>query len=504
MKILADERYPLEDQRVVIHNAINNDRIPYRFNAASLVIEDPFIHDHPVNLTYKRQYRNPNGVYVDISPYAPLEDSASFMNALVHGSRKLPDSDLILYAKDLSAKTPKSSFFLKKMLYKCIESIWRATPKTNYSNLERFLDEMQEFSTEGDLFSNIIFYLRSYISLANATVGIDPVIAKSSAHGLALSEPFRNIAESLITDCENRPNLFTASLLKGELQSLICSRVKAAQSFQIAQTLASNFIEYFHFDNGFMTYGTPQQQTRIPEINMVSDAIPISDTTFLLSTDVNFFRRYGGQILLYAEMLHDVHIHFHILGDPLATKSAISEANTLFDSMLSFQKSSKLSIPPTYSHEAVPHDVTDARTYYACSRYLVAPSLLDFFSRDLYIMDIDLFLQDRPDNYFMFARKFDVTIPFSAGLVNIWPWRRLMAGSVFIKNTPAGRNYANHVKQYIDSYITGSSNLWMLDQNALLWAYEKCQERVHFGNRNAGGVTFLTSNPTLAGIIEKA
>lgn len=78
-------------------------------------------------------------------------------------------------------------------------------------------------------------------------------------------------------------------------------------------------------------------------------------------------------------------------------------------------------------------------------------------------------------DYIKFLGKYDLSLPFSAGTMVLLPWRRIMAGNVFLKNNTSSREFMGYVRSYILDNIN-SEFTWTLDQNALTYAYEKVKE----------------------------
>lgn len=114
-------------------------------------------------------------------------------------------------------------------------------------------------------------------------------------------------------------------------------------------------------------------------------------------------------------------------------------------------------------------------------------------------MDADVIITDDLCNYFNAIGKYDVAIPFSTGVSTLCPWRRLLAGNVFIKNNSQGRKFISKAKDYILNNIY-KPQAWTLDQNALTYSFEYCKSNVP--NLNIGNCNRFI-RPTMQGPIHK-
>src|SRR5699024_4280071 len=94
----------------------------------------------------------------------------------------------------------------------------------------------------------------------------------------------------------------------------------------------------------------------------------------------------------------------------------------------------------------------------------------------IYIMDIDLFVINDLTNYINSISKYDIALPFSRGLLSFTPWRRILAGNVYLKNNENSKEFLDFTKSYILGHIY-EPNSWTLDQNSLSYAYENVIEK---------------------------
>ena len=193
--------------------------------------------------------------------------------------------------------------------------------------------------------------------------------------------------------------------------------------------------------------------------------------------DSRYFARYAAT---YAESVRrtgsDSRIHFHIV-------------NPTDDSVSRFNKLQKKYAGLSLSAETV---VVEKTAYFACVRFLRAPTFLRLLESDILLTDIDvtyprdplLFLTDprvlEADAVMRLYDKVRVAMTAHGGdLVyrypRILPWSHVNAACLVLRNTSNGITFAEVVRAEMARHFTelmkhpGSG--WWADQNALLAAY---------------------------------
>lgn len=110
-----------------------------------------------------------------------------------------------------------------------------------------------------------------------------------------------------------------------------------------------------------------------------------------------------------------------------------------------------------------------AKTYYACSRFLLLPDLLARYGRPLVMLDVDL----------MAIRPLGPLLETSAGadiglmshaLKRLDIWSLLYADVVHLRPTPRTARFLDLVRRYIRHFLKPGSAHWFLDQAALAGA----------------------------------
>ena len=71
-----------------------------------------------------------------------------------------------------------------------------------------------------------------------------------------------------------------------------------------------------------------------------------------------------------------------------------NQALKLFDKMSAFININASPIKPSFSTERCPDFVKEAKTFYACARFLNAVYFMEYFNTDLLIIDADMFIND--------------------------------------------------------------------------------------------------------------
>ncbi|MEE2524672.1 hypothetical protein [Pseudarthrobacter sp. J47] len=204
----------------------------------------------------------------------------------------------------------------------------------------------------------------------------------------------------------------------------------------------------------------------------------------LYSGNIEFLRRYLTRIIFYAAAEPTLQLHFHVVAAENEASEFIREANVLAETIQGFSRRSSELPALSWSSSHLPAGVGNPITYYACARYLVAQQVMDRFEADVWIQDVDLYpVSPIADSYTKF-KEFDVVLAASTGIDRLAPWRRYLAGNVFLARSDKGRQFAARTADYVMAFLD-QPNSWMLDQNALDWAVETAQPGTIIGNINA-------------------
>lgn len=366
-----------------------------------------------------------------------------------------------------------------------MRNIWMNS-KSRHPNLLTMIQISKELKYELPLlWKNIIFYINEILELKLILTEMNFLQIRYNRLNSELIS-----RESEIYKCiENRlykleeTDLEFSKLITGLYYSYIGERQKALEAFEEAHNYKEKFIHKMKIDMGSYTYNMINSHTEYnPKIYFPTDLKPDNSTlTILVSMDSAFLKYYAVQLFYTMIALKKYHFHFHIIGNPETSKSIIKDAEDLFHNIHDFMAPKNKIITPSFSYEEPPTFVHDLKTYYACARFVSAENIMRSLNNDVLIMDADLFVFDEIDSYVEKLIQHDVAIPFSTSLMSLYPWRRIMAGNVYLKNNENAISFIHIVKNYIISHID-KENSWTLDQNALTYAYENITQNINLGD----------------------
>jgi hypothetical protein len=187
------------------------------------------------------------------------------------------------------------------------------------------------------------------------------------------------------------------------------------------------------------------------------------------AADAGYMTRFAGDFLRsFQEMASpDMLLHLHVIEPD-------SESNALLDELVREEPRLKVS----RQTEAV---VGVPSVYYACSRFLIAPSLIEHYRLPLLLTDIDITFRRPIGAITRLAEPFDVAL-FETG--SAMPPLRCSAVAVhFAASGPAGRFLAL-LTRYLGTKLRAGRH-WMLDQSAI-WAVSRAcrnaDDAISYGN----------------------
>lgn len=313
----------------------------------------------------------------------------------------------------------------------------------------------------------------------------------SSSISESLRAELRTVAESSIP--YNSPTT-TSRVLRGQVLSVTENRAAALREFRIALSSGSELIKALHLDVGAFTYGFPEPRDR-EQVDISwhgGDVIEGATAMILYSANIEFLRRYFTRIVFYATAEPALQLHFHIVAPEHEALDFIREAGELAATIHGFSRRSSNLPALSWSSSRLPAGVGNPITYYACARYLVAQQVMDKFEADVWIQDADLYPTSPIADSFRTFAEFDVVLAASTGIDRLAPWRRYLAGNVFLARSDKGREFAAGTANYIMAFLDQPDS-WMLDQNALDWAVETAQLGTTIGDMRALNVGLTQS-----------
>lgn len=295
---------------------------------------------------------------------------------------------------------------------------------------------------------------------------------------------------------EDYPHLASAWVHRGHLHSFAGNRSLATECFVKSVSINESLIEKCGSEIGAFTYGIPSEggvENRVRDISFVSDtdgSDQVADqpgTTILYSANITFLRQYLPRILYYASALPNYRYHIHLVDEKIRCEEFIADSEELLRVILKMRQVPRNVIRIHWSHEPLPLDIGNPKTYYACARFLHADKILDRYGTPVWIQDADLFPTGPTDVFDTRLQEVDVMLNRVKMLHGLVPWKRFLAGSVYVADSAEGRSFLSESVRYIESFL-GVKASWTLDQNALDWAMEESHPKVKMADGSAIGI----------------
>lgn len=261
-------------------------------------------------------------------------------------------------------------------------------------------------------------------------------------------------------------------IVLGQVQSLF-SRNDAAETFAgVREHQSASLVPSFYWDMGAFTYYSQNEvqnkRREIPGLSGMSqwsnDVAQQSDHAIVISMDESFFRTFAPMILFNAQQVPQVDFVLLLCVNAGTADQLVDDAQSYVESL---SRLNRQSAPKNVRVHAVPKPewVVNAKTYYAASRFLVLPELLQQY-QTIYSMDADLFMMQNPQQFLRGSWPVGINAPQNKGLIGVIPWRRYMGGNVVVTQAAAGSSALQHLLDYLSVGLTEKFS-WMLDQNAL-------------------------------------
>ena len=496
------------DYRIVIYsiNRKEFDKIEVISANNIYLVKEDYILNNPADFKYKLQVIK-NSKWTNKTKYLKFYDDTLLENIFTD---KLQVSDQ-QYKKILKRYWVSNSENyipeIKTAFAQSMRKIW-LSPFSTFNNLET----LTRLSKHTDiaiplLWENIILYVEELLNF-NKELNI----LELSAHNYSMltniedskKAALKKYINSRISHL-NKIDLEFSKLLIGLFYSYLGDRENASIAIKNAHKFNEKYILKMKIDLGSHTYNNDIDNIEYnPNIKFYNGIkVNNNDLTIIISLDSTFLKYYGAQLFYTIIALKEYHFHFHLIDDEEIVKDNVSEAAEFFKSMIKFMSPNKTVIEPTFSYETRPSFIKDIKTYYACSRFLIAEDIMHKFKSNALIIDADLYIFDNLKLYLSNVEKYDISLPFSDALHSLYPWRRIMAGSVFLKNNKRSLAFLKFVKKYIVNNLA-KENTWTLDQNALTYAYERIYN-IHPSINIGSSTSYYTPfyQPPIRVLIEK-
>lgn len=408
-------------------------------------------------------------------------------------------------------KTNSKHHILKPLMRKTLEHIWK-NRNQKMDNLKQMVFLSDQFSSEISLlWKNIISFINSLITLYSKLSDLELLRKKDFLDFISKdSTEFKKFLENEIENL-SFSDLQLDQLMMANYYSYLDDRENAAHYYEKIQK------EFLDFDplkilniesNGVATYKDLSLKSlnydrtiSFPTFKFYSDETPTNaDTTIIFSVDRKFLKAYGIQLLYSSSIINNIHFHFHIIDDDAF--NLVRETDKMFDSILEFRQLEKF-IKPTFSYETLPDKIVNDTTYYACARFIHADYFLEKFNNEILILDADFYIIDEFDELIKKCRNYDIATSISSMALSVFPWRRFMAGMVYLGNNDVSKEYTKMITGYILNQIENAKT-WTLDQNALTFGFEQIRNshpNVKFGNMTVNQPPVM--HPRFRSLIEK-
>jgi hypothetical protein len=184
---------------------------------------------------------------------------------------------------------------------------------------------------------------------------------------------------------------------------------------------------------------------------------------YLVAADSVYFCRYAQALARSIAVFGESRIllHLHIINPNEAAAALMESIASNFDSVRISSESVDLSGLDDFQR----------KTYYACSRYLMLPGVLEESDCPVIVADMDQLLMSDPQPLLSMADRSDVSlIRFDRQWHNIFSL--FSATLLMVSPNPNAQSFARAVAARIESSASNRQDLvWHLDQGALATAY---------------------------------
>lgn len=359
---------------------------------------------------------------------------------------------------------------LKRTLYNYLTGQFLGWSLERERNIIAFAELIDEDPTHDDYASYLSSYVKAFSAAVRAIGGWE---AGRKACLYAGSDTGK--AVELVSQV-NAGSGAAREIVRGHVASLFDRGL--AQKYYSAAFGKSHIVKRFYIDQGVNTYfASLESQPRLAEDpqHKISQICSSAKLSLVFSMDAGFCSAYLPLMLHYARYMSDINYHFVFVG----SKSEVSACREMLDVLVTAQEkcAGRKMVNYSCSTMSIPATVKEKVTFYACARYFAASELLEYFE-GVYVMDMNIQFTENPATYFSSMWEHDVCLPKGLNLGQLMPWRRFMAGNVFVRNTEAGRAFLSTVVDYMRAGLVCADS-WTLDQNALCYAMEVMDMEVY-------------------------
>lgn len=199
---------------------------------------------------------------------------------------------------------------------------------------------------------------------------------------------------------------------------------------------------------------------------------------FLLSVDDNYGLRYLPALIDSLDANYGAGkwlLHAHLINPSARLKAQLDERILAGTPLEYSEKALQLPASDTLHNRSV----VEARTYYACARFLVLPELLEKFNCPIWVIDSDMLAVGDLRN----AVARTLTVPFDLAFIHLGDDARCMYEKIFVTlscfcPTTLGLRFARTLAAYLNAMFRLGHWGWGLDQ-AAIFCTQKWLRRHH-------------------------
>lgn len=265
--------------------------------------------------------------------------------------------------------------------------------------------------------------------------------------------------------------------LLGQIQSIYDRDTAAATFLDVREHSAVDLVRSFYRDTGTLTYYSEREVTRRRRATPALDQLATWDSgvgigasrAIAVSVDPSFYRTFAPTMLHAAQQLRDIDFVFIVCAKPEVAEVLHDDTNRYLSGLASLNGQAP---PENVRMIAVdtPDWVSNQTTFFACSRFLALPGLLQEYD-NVYTIDADLYLVRDPRPFLSRTASMPFGAPRTEGTLGVSPWRRYMAGNVVANRGLLGSEALHRLHDYLSVGLAEPAS-WMLDQNAIAYAVE--------------------------------
>lgn len=364
--------------------------------------------------------------------------------------------------------------------------------------LQSLTDHFKERSpNDGSRVLDALFYLHVYNRLLGLTHGTSWDDWREGAPPELLHQ-----LDQLAHDLDRLNRLPMCGALRVAVSSVLHGRSRGGENARRLGEMQGTR-EALADEVGALSYGMPSADRALDEPCFLGissfDFTPAHRPVVMYSGDPAFLRAYLTRITSTILIFPEVDFHVLILG---AEDECLEFGHILrrYVALSAEWRRQPLRSTLNMSWGPVPAEVSDPKAYFASARILFARAHLEAFPEGLWIHDADLYPTADIVPFIPKLRQHDIGISLSKLQGGLLPWKRYLAGNLFLNATPATTRFLQDASFYLRSMLTATNGTWMVDQNALSWAAEQ-SHKIDFFDMLAARVPLTQS--TLAARIER-